>query len=123
MVPAIAEKAQALLDALAAGKYDAAGADFDEAMKKALPADKLEATWKALNRQLGAFKKPGAARVTKEGKYGVVTIPCEFEKMKLHPIVGAEILEQVNFPYPVVSIVRAHQHSAGAKKVMQQPKR
>ena len=32
----------------------------------------------------------------------------EFEKMKIHPIVGAEILEQVNFPYPVAPIVRAH---------------
>jgi putative nucleotidyltransferase with HDIG domain len=32
----------------------------------------------------------------------------EFEKMKIHPIVGAEILEQVDFPYPVVPIVRAH---------------
>ena len=28
--------------------------------------------------------------------------------MKIHPIVGAEILEQVDFPYPVVPIVRAH---------------
>jgi diguanylate cyclase (GGDEF)-like protein/putative nucleotidyltransferase with HDIG domain len=34
--------------------------------------------------------------------------PDEFEKMKIHPIVGAEILERVNFPYPVVPIVRAH---------------
>src|SRR5579883_105409 len=32
----------------------------------------------------------------------------EFEKMKVHPVVGAEILERVNFPYPVVPIVRAH---------------
>ena len=32
----------------------------------------------------------------------------EFEKMKVHPIVGAEILERVNFPYPVVPIVRCH---------------
>jgi len=32
----------------------------------------------------------------------------EFEKMKIHPIVGAEILEEVDFPYPVVPIVRAH---------------
>jgi len=32
----------------------------------------------------------------------------EFEKMKIHPVVGAEILEQVEFPYPVVPIVRAH---------------
>jgi diguanylate cyclase (GGDEF)-like protein/putative nucleotidyltransferase with HDIG domain len=34
--------------------------------------------------------------------------PEEFEKMKIHPIIGAEILERVNFPYPVVPIVRAH---------------
>ena len=32
----------------------------------------------------------------------------EFEKMKIHPVVGAEILERVHFPYPVVPIVRSH---------------
>jgi len=32
----------------------------------------------------------------------------EFEKMKIHPIVGAEILECVGFPCPVVPIVEAH---------------
>jgi diguanylate cyclase (GGDEF)-like protein/putative nucleotidyltransferase with HDIG domain len=34
--------------------------------------------------------------------------PEEFEKMKIHPVVGAEILEPVRFPYPVAPIVRAH---------------
>ncbi|HUA92157.1 MAG TPA: HD domain-containing phosphohydrolase [Terracidiphilus sp.] len=34
--------------------------------------------------------------------------PEEFEKMKIHPIVGADILERVHFPYPVVPIVRSH---------------
>ena len=34
--------------------------------------------------------------------------PEEFEKMKIHPIVGADILERVRFPYPVVPIVRGH---------------
>ncbi len=34
--------------------------------------------------------------------------PEEFEKMKIHPVIGAEILERVRFPYPVVPIVRAH---------------
>jgi len=34
--------------------------------------------------------------------------PEEFEKMKIHPVVGAEILERVSFPYPVAPIVRAH---------------
>src|SRR5580704_3281721 len=32
----------------------------------------------------------------------------EFEKMKIHPVVGAEILEQVRFPYAVAPIVRSH---------------
>jgi diguanylate cyclase (GGDEF)-like protein/putative nucleotidyltransferase with HDIG domain len=34
--------------------------------------------------------------------------PEEFEKMKIHPVVGAEILERVSFPYPVAPLVRAH---------------
>lgn len=34
--------------------------------------------------------------------------PGEFEKMKIHTVVGAEILSRVNFPYPVVSVVRSH---------------
>ena len=42
------------------------------------------------------INKPG--RLTQE----------EFEKMKIHPVVGAEILERVNFPYPVAPIVRGH---------------
>jgi len=40
-------------------------------------------------------------------KPGKLTIE-EFDKMKIHPVVGAEILERVQFPYPVVPIVRSH---------------
>jgi diguanylate cyclase (GGDEF)-like protein/putative nucleotidyltransferase with HDIG domain len=42
--------------------------------------------------------------ISKPGKL----TPDEFEKMKVHPVVGAEILERVHFPYPVVPIVRSH---------------
>jgi putative nucleotidyltransferase with HDIG domain len=35
----------------------------------------------------------------------------EFEKMKLHVDVGADILSLVDFPYPVVPIVRCHHES------------
>ncbi|MGD0627881.1 MAG: HD domain-containing phosphohydrolase [Terracidiphilus sp.] len=45
------------------------------------------------------INKPG--KLTKE----------EFEKMKIHPVVGADILERVRFPYPVVPIVRSHHES------------
>ena len=42
--------------------------------------------------------------ISKPGKL----TPEEFEKMKIHPVVGAEILSRVEFPYPVALIVRAH---------------
>jgi putative nucleotidyltransferase with HDIG domain len=34
--------------------------------------------------------------------------PSEFEKMKLHAAIGADILSAIHFPYPVVPIVRHH---------------
>ncbi|MBC8031617.1 MAG: diguanylate cyclase [Pyrinomonadaceae bacterium] len=34
--------------------------------------------------------------------------PAEFEKMKIHTTVGAQILSRVDFPYPVTPIVRHH---------------
>ena len=42
--------------------------------------------------------------ISKPGKL----TPEEFEKMKVHPLVGAEILDRVAFPYPVAPIVRSH---------------
>jgi diguanylate cyclase (GGDEF)-like protein/putative nucleotidyltransferase with HDIG domain len=34
--------------------------------------------------------------------------PAEFEKTKIHTVVGAEILSRVNFHYPVIPIVKHH---------------
>jgi len=34
--------------------------------------------------------------------------PAEFEKMKIHTVVGAQILGRVDFPYPVLPIIRHH---------------
>jgi putative nucleotidyltransferase with HDIG domain len=42
--------------------------------------------------------------ISKPGKL----TPEEFEKMKVHPVVGAEILERVRFPYAVAPIVQSH---------------
>ena len=42
--------------------------------------------------------------ISKPGKL----TPHEFQKMKVHPVVGAEILERVRFPFPVAPIVRCH---------------
>jgi diguanylate cyclase (GGDEF)-like protein/putative nucleotidyltransferase with HDIG domain len=40
-------------------------------------------------------------------KPGALT-PAEFQKTKIHTVVGAEILGRVNFPYPVIPIVKHH---------------
>jgi diguanylate cyclase (GGDEF)-like protein/putative nucleotidyltransferase with HDIG domain len=42
--------------------------------------------------------------ISKPGKL----TPEEFERMKIHPVIGANIVERVEFPYPVASIVRSH---------------
>jgi diguanylate cyclase (GGDEF)-like protein/putative nucleotidyltransferase with HDIG domain len=69
-----------------------------------LQGDELEALQAgALLHDIGKLAVPEYI-LTKPGKL----TPEEFAKMKVHPIVGAEIVEQVQFPYPVAPIVRAH---------------
>ena len=68
----------------------------DEAQLKALEAAALLHDIGKLAVPEHILNKPG--RLT----------PAEFEKMKTHAPIGAEILAEVNFPYPVVPIVRHH---------------
>jgi diguanylate cyclase (GGDEF)-like protein len=57
----------------------------------------------AMLRDVGMLAVPDHV-LTKPGKL----TPAEFEKMKMHTVVGAEILSEVKFPYEVVPIVRHH---------------
>jgi putative nucleotidyltransferase with HDIG domain len=69
-----------------------------------LTEDEMEALQAAsVLHDIGKLAVPEAI-ISKPGRL----TPEEFDKMKIHPVVGAEILEQVHFPYPVVPIVRAH---------------
>src|SRR5207237_4280724 len=37
-----------------------------------------------------------------------VLTESEYEKMKIHPSVGARMLEDIEFPYPVLPLVKSH---------------
>jgi putative nucleotidyltransferase with HDIG domain len=71
----------------------------DEALLKAIEAAALLHDMGKLAVPEYILNKPG--RLTE----------AEFEKMKLHATVGAEILSAIDFPYPVVPIVRHHHES------------
>jgi len=74
---------KAFIEAVVRGDYAAATKNFDDTMRKALPADKLQELWKTLNNKLGKFKAHGNIRVEKSGKYDVVLVTCQFEKLAL----------------------------------------
>jgi diguanylate cyclase (GGDEF)-like protein/putative nucleotidyltransferase with HDIG domain len=75
---------------------------------KDLELDALRAA--ALLHDIGKLAVPEHI-ISKPGKL----TPEEFEKMKIHPVVGAEILERVQFPYPVAPIVRSHHEKWNGK--------
>ncbi len=75
--------ARTFVETLLKGDFTAASKDFDATMKEKLPPDKLEETWKGLNKQLGKLQKFGEARYEKSAKYQYVSVPCVFEKLTL----------------------------------------
>ena len=75
--------ALALLDHLDAGRYDKAEAMFDQAMAKAVPADKLKAVWESLPAQAGAANGRGDPEIIDQGEARIVRVPLQYEKAAL----------------------------------------
>jgi dienelactone hydrolase len=77
-------KVAAFFAALSKEDYEGASKDFDDAVRKALPTEKVKDLWlTTLPKQVGELKKRGDPRIEKVGKYDVVVVPCTFEKMAL----------------------------------------
>jgi dienelactone hydrolase len=75
--------ARSFTDLLAKKNFTAAEAQFDDAMKTALPHGKLEETWTTLLSQAGEFKQQGKASTENRGELTIVFITCDFENTKL----------------------------------------
>ncbi|MFA5252760.1 MAG: DUF3887 domain-containing protein [Phycisphaerae bacterium] len=68
-----------LVELLAAQQFAEVTKDFNEAVKTALPPEKLEEVWKATLEQMGPFKKQLGSRTETEADSNVVAVTCEFE--------------------------------------------
>lgn len=75
--------AQAFVQQLADGQFDAATERFDEAMRKALPPDELKGVWASITASAGAFQQQTGVRQEDQAAYRVVFVTCRFEKTPL----------------------------------------
>jgi dienelactone hydrolase len=87
--------AQAVVDNLLAGNFEAATKDFDSTMLAALPASTLETTWNAVVGQVGAFQKQLGTQTQQVGGYTVVVITLQFERATLDAQISVDTSGQV----------------------------
>jgi diguanylate cyclase (GGDEF)-like protein/putative nucleotidyltransferase with HDIG domain len=67
------------------------------------PAERQALELAALLHDIGKMAVPDYI-LSKPGQL----LPEEFERLKLHPVVAAEIVERARFPFPVAPMVRSH---------------
>lgn len=72
-----------LVDRLSKGDFAGATKNFDNKMKNALPADKLEQVWQSILAQVGPYEHQLAVRSGKVGPADVVYVGCKFKKAVL----------------------------------------
>jgi dienelactone hydrolase len=87
--------AKQFVDLLAKEEFANATKHFDATMAKALPEEKMRELWTTLNGQVGAYKKQLATRTEKIGKYDVVFVTCEFERMSLNAKIVFDNQQQI----------------------------
>jgi len=75
-----AAAATELIDHLAKAEFQAAAANFAEAMRAAAPPEKLSEIWTAVQGQLGAYKRRTGVQTEKQGPYEIALVTAEFER-------------------------------------------
>jgi hypothetical protein len=79
VLPGAAEKALAVFDHLAAGRWEQARRDFGARMRTALDADRLAAVWAQTIGMVGSFERTGEVLARPLGEHTVAYIPLYFE--------------------------------------------
>jgi len=79
VLPGAAERAIAIFADIAAGKWDAARADFGPRMLEAVSAGRLADGWAQMVSMFGRYESPGEPFTHPLGNYTIVDIPLTFE--------------------------------------------
>jgi len=82
--------ANAVLDDLDAGRFDAVSMRFSPDMAQAVSADKLKAVWMSLPQQFGKFEHRGMARVEVVNGMTIVNVPLAFEHFALEASIATD---------------------------------
>ncbi|HRQ63719.1 MAG TPA: DUF3887 domain-containing protein [Xanthomonadaceae bacterium] len=78
-----ARRAIALIEQLRDGDYETSQKDFDDAMKNALPPDRLEQTWRSIMGQTGRLLALQSAGASDHEGYRIHHVDCSFERGEL----------------------------------------
>lgn len=81
--PELSSRAGEIVTFLSEGEYAGVEKMFDEKMEAALPAEKIEETWRSLTTQFGPFRMQGIVRKMRIQGYDIVYVPCQFERQTL----------------------------------------
>jgi hypothetical protein len=94
--PALRDVANKYIELTSKGEYAEASKNYDEAMSKVFPPEKLEATWKSLTKQYGSLRSRGEMRLEKRGGADIVVVPCIFDKIELNARVSINSKMQIS---------------------------
>jgi hypothetical protein len=89
--PDLVARAQAIVAQLGAREFGKVEAEFNDTMKAALPAGRIEAVWTNVVSQAGALRRSGGTRTQTSGAFQIVIVTCEFERatLDLHVVFDA----------------------------------
>jgi len=79
ILPGAEDRAVEIFGHVAAGQWEAAGADFSERMREAVDANRLAAGWAQTSGLIGEFEQMGAPVARSDGEHTIVDVPLYFE--------------------------------------------